>query len=349
MSNEHHKIQQMPEGREKRKALADLKNREDEAERERLKIQNEKEEAERKEAAEKRRLLSQIPDLERRFNAINQRMQSSEQKLSDASKSLSSISNSIDTTRRELAQLRDYQSQLQQSLVALQQDEKALSSKISSISSQVKIVEQQSSKLLKHWGDLLRDAEKAGVLSQKAISDLKQVENDLNDSVKLLNNTNYLIQETENKTIVHRKIVSNLENRYLAISEEINLLKNSSAIGIAAFVEMETLRKQGYELRGIVSGKEINLWFEEINGKHRVAIKLRNMVENQGISWLKELDLNGFDKISENEFIQDHVDYLDEYGVTLKYGEKRKFPRTPPPPMPNIEERTNKLNNQNKA
>ena len=62
------------------------------------------------------------------------------------------------------------------------------------------------------------------------------------------------------------------------------------------------------------------------------------------------MDLNEFDNQSEKtDFIEEHADYLNEYGVTLKYGEKRKFPKTPPPPMPQTIERFNKLNNQNKA
>ena len=47
MSSQHDKIMEMPEGAEKRKALADLKKREEEAERERARIQKEREEMER--------------------------------------------------------------------------------------------------------------------------------------------------------------------------------------------------------------------------------------------------------------------------------------------------------------
>ena len=349
MSTQKEKImEQQANERLQAQLKAEREIREKEAEKIRLKLQQEREEAERIAAAERKQLLSQIPDLEKRFNAMNQQMKASEQKLGDVATNIGIASANLDKTRRDLVQLRDYHAQLEQSLTDLRKDEKALSDRISTFSSHIKIVEEKSSELLKQWSVLLDEADKANRLSKDTVAQLKGIENDLNASVQLLKNTYSVIEKTESKINEYRKNASDLEERYRSAATEVNLLRDSSAVGTAAFIEMQTLYKQGYELRGIKSDEEINMWFEEINGKHKVAIKMRNMVENKGILWLKELDLTGFDKSSENDFIQDHKDFLDEYGVTLKNGKPRKFPRNPPPGTIKEWEKV-VIKNQNKA
>ncbi len=309
--------------------------RQKEAERLRLEKEAEalrkaREEAARKETEAKSQLRRQIPALEKELASARENLRQTEQHFAALSESIDHSSSRLNQTRAQLAQLQKTQSHLSNSIKTLSQTRELSLLDVQNLQRQVTAGQILAKETMGQWASTLREVKNARLLSTEVLTRINQAEKEMDLCLNGLDQTAGLIAQSEKDLDAFSGQLSQMDQSYGLLSGQLSMLNNATAAGTAAFIEIQVLRNQGYQLRSLQAGEELNLWFEDLKGEKKIAVKIKNTAKNEGLSWLRELDLSGFREDETRAFSLRNVEELEDLGVEYELIGRRS-PRNPPP------------------
>jgi molecular chaperone GrpE (heat shock protein) len=292
--------------------------------------------AAKKEADYKKLLGEKLPKLNRQLSGLNNQLSASNEKIAGIKKNLST--QELNIISQELENLAQSNANVQADIERARVATSATKKEAMDLSGFVKGLTRSSGKVKKDYEALERKLMATDGKLQQLGGELKVASADLFGELATVESSFANIAELSGGAALEMAITSNQldEENDLVNQKLAHLYSKDSLQSLVAFMEITSLEKCGYILKGVQTDEELNLWFEEIDGKNKIAIAVKPTKEvNEGVKWLKQMRVFSSEAEDDQSICHTQAAYLAEMGVEYEFT-AWKAPKSPPPG--NIEE-----------